>query len=130
MYVGDSITDIECFRFVGNGDGLTVSFNGNEYAVREAEIALMSENTIVTSILADVFARLGKGAVLQLAGKWSFSALKRFEVNPTLVMQVQKLYPHNLPRVEVITRANMDEIAKESVSFRKKVRGEAIARLG
>jgi energy-converting hydrogenase A subunit R len=109
---------------------LAVSFNGNEYAVREAEIALMSENTIVTSIFADVFARLGKGAVLQLAEEWSFSAIKRFMVNPALVTQVQKLHPHNIPRVEVITRDNMEEIAKESASFRKRVRGEAISRLG
>jgi energy-converting hydrogenase A subunit R len=130
MYVGDSITDVECFKFVRNGDGLTVSFNGNEYAVREAEIALMSENTIVTSIIADIFARFGKGSVLQLAKEWSFSALKQFEVNLTLMKQVHQLYPKRLPKVEVITRYNTKRLVKESVAFRKSVRGEAIARLG
>jgi energy-converting hydrogenase A subunit R len=130
MYVGDSITDVECFQFVRNGDGLTISFNGNEYAVREAEIAVMSENTIVTSILAAVFAQLDKDAVLQLVKEWSFPALRQFNVKSSLIMQAQKSYPRNLPRVEVVTKENKDELIRESVVFRKKVRGEAIAKLG
>jgi energy-converting hydrogenase A subunit R len=130
MYIGDSITDAECFQFVRNGDGLTVSFNGNGYAVRKAEIAVMSENTIVTSILADVFAQLGKDAVLQLVKDWSFLALRHFKVNPSLVMHAQRSYSPNLPRVEVVTKENKERLMKESVVFRKKVRGEAIARLG
>ena len=35
------------------GGGLTVSFNGNEYALREAEFAIIADNTVVTSVLAD-----------------------------------------------------------------------------
>jgi energy-converting hydrogenase A subunit R len=130
MYVGDSITDAECFRFVRNGNGLTISLNGNEYAVREAEIAAMSENTIVISILADVFAKHGRDKVLQLAKGWSLSTLKRLEVNPTLVMDVRRLYPRKLPRVEAVTENNKGRLAEESIAFRKSVRGEAIARLG
>jgi len=130
MYVGDSITDVECLRSVREGGGLTISINGNEYAVREAEIAAMSENTIITSILADVFAKQGREKVIQLAKEWSPSALRKFEVNPTLVTDVQKLYPHKLPRIGVITKDNKDRLAKESIAFRKSVRGKAIASLG
>lgn len=130
IYVGDSITDVECLQLVRNCGGLTVSFNGNEYAVREAQIAVMSENTIVTSILADVFSRLGKDAVQQLTREWSFPALKRFEINPALLRQVKHLYSDSLPKVAVITSDNREEIIKESVTLRKKVRGEALARLG
>jgi energy-converting hydrogenase A subunit R len=130
LYVGDSITDVECFQLVKRGGGLTVSFNGNEYAVREAQIAVMSENTVVTSILADVFSRRGKDSVLQLAKEWSFPALKRFETNPALLRQVGQLYSNSLPKVTTITNGNSEKIVKESVAFRKRVRGEAIARLG
>jgi energy-converting hydrogenase A subunit R len=130
MYVGDSITDVECFQLVRKGGGLTVSFNGNEYAVREAQIAVMSENTIVTSVLADVFSRLGKDSVQQLTREWSFPALKRFETNPALLRQVKHLYSDSLPKVTIITSDNREEIFKESVTLRKKVRGEALARLG
>jgi len=130
MYVGDSITDVECFRSVRKGGGLTISINGNDYAVREAEIAAMSENTIVTSILAEVFAKHGKEKVLQLVKEWSLSALGSFEVDPSLAIKAQRLYPHQLPKVEAITKENNTKLAKESLAFRKSVRGEAIARLG
>jgi energy-converting hydrogenase A subunit R len=130
LYVGDGITDVECFQLVRNGGGLAISFNGNEYAVREAHIAVMSENTVVTSILVDVFSRLGKDSVLQLVREWSFSALKRFETSPALLRQIGQLYSNSLPKVTTITSDNREEIVKESVAFRKRVRGEAIARLG
>ncbi|MEM4713077.1 MAG: HAD hydrolase family protein, partial [Candidatus Bathyarchaeia archaeon] len=50
VYVGDSITDVEAFKAVRRENGLTISFNGNEYAVREAEIAVMAENALVTAV--------------------------------------------------------------------------------
>lgn len=130
LYVGDSITDVECFRMVKKGEGLTVSFNGNQYAVMEAQIAVMSENTVVTSILADVFYRLGEDEVLQLAKEWSFSALKRFGIDLTLLGQVIQVYSRSLPKMTIVTNSNREEITKESETFRKRVRGEAIARLG
>jgi energy-converting hydrogenase A subunit R len=50
MYVGDSITDDEAFKLVKGSGGLTVSFNGNLYAVENAEVAILSENSIVTAV--------------------------------------------------------------------------------
>jgi hypothetical protein len=35
-----------------------------------------------------------------------------------------------LPKVKIITSKNKEELAKESSEFRKKVRGEAVGRLG
>ena len=130
LYVGDSITDVDCFRLVRDGGGLTVSFNGNEYAVREAQIAVMSENTVVTSVLADVFFRLGRESVLQLTEEWSFCSLKRFGTDPALLKEVGLLYSANLPKVMTIESDNREEIIRESVAFRRRVRGEPIARLG
>ena len=40
MYVGDSITDVEAFKLVRDNGGLSVSFNGNSYAVKNAEVAV------------------------------------------------------------------------------------------
>ncbi len=130
MYVGDSITDVEPFRLVREKEGLTVSFNGNQYAVREAEVAVLSSNTIVTSILADAFGRFGKTHVLKLVEEWSHSALKRHGVDPALEKQIIELYPKALPQVEMITSNNKERLMKESSAFRKTVRGEAIGRLG
>jgi energy-converting hydrogenase A subunit R len=130
MYVGDSITDVQSFQLVRQNVGLTVSFNGNRYAVREAEVAVLSNNTIVTSILADVFCRFGKNHVVKLVKEWSYPALKRYRVAPALRNRIGELYPETLPRVEMITSENKERLMKESSAFRMTVRGEAIGRLG
>jgi len=130
MYVGDSITDVSVFRMVRGAEGLTVSFNGNEYAVREAEVAVLSENSVITSILADIFNRFGRENALSLVEEWSHSALKRHHVNSALRERIMKLYPKSLPQVKRITTNNMTRLMKESSIFRKSVRGEEIGRLG
>jgi len=130
MYVGDSITDVEAFKLVKEKCGLTVSFNGNQYAIKNAEIAVLSENSIVTAIIADAFCWFGKRGTLSLMGNWSREALKRSHVNQTLLNRLFVLYPSELPKVKIITSENMEVLIKGSSEFRKKVRGEAIGRLG
>jgi energy-converting hydrogenase A subunit R len=130
MYVGDSITDVEAFRFVGENGGLTVSFNGNHYAIRNAEIAILSENSTVTAVIADVFSRFGKKQALSLVENWNRETLKKSPIDQTLLNSFFKLYPRELPKVKIITSENMEALEKESSEFRKKVRGEVIGRLG
>lgn len=130
MYVGDSITDVPPFQLVKKNGGLTISFNGNEYAIREAEIAVLSGNTIVTSVLAEAFNRLGKDHVMKLVEDWSPSGLKKYCAAPMLRERVFKLYPKNFPQVETITAGNRERLKRESRAFRKSVRGEAIGKLG
>lgn len=129
MYVGDSITDVSPFQLVRENGGLTVSFNGNRYATRKAEIAVLSSNTIVTSVFADVFKKHGREAAIKLAKEWSYAALSKY-ADPTLREQVIELWPTKLPQVEVITDRNRERLAKESSVFRKTVRGEAVGKLG
>jgi energy-converting hydrogenase A subunit R len=131
MYVGDSITDVEAFQLVRGSGGLTVSFNGNNYAVRNAEIAVLSENSVVTAIIADVFCRQGKQAALNLVENWNLRSLERNGVvSLSLLDHFFSLYPQTLPKVQIVTAKNMELLAKESSEFRKIVRGEAIGRLG
>jgi energy-converting hydrogenase A subunit R len=130
MYVGDSITDVEAFRLVRDNGGLTVSFNGNSYAVNNAEIAVLSESSIVTAVIADMFCKHGKPRALQLALDWDIESLKNTWVSPILLEHLFKLYPGELPKVQIVTDENREELAKESSEFRKKVRGESVGRLG
>ena len=130
MYVGDSITDVMPFQLVKENSGLTVSFNGNEYAIREAEIAVLSENTIVTSILAEAFNRLGKESVIRMVEEWNPNGLKKYCPTLALRKRMFKLYPLAFPRVETITAENKERLKKESSAFRRTVRGEAIGKLG
>jgi len=104
MYVGDSITDVDAFRKVKTGGGLAVSFNGNNYAVREAEIGVTSQNSrAMTNIAMDFL----------LGGK-------------------EKVIDHfkDYPRVEVLTEQNREEFSGYSSKFRKTVRGKSIGKLG
>jgi energy-converting hydrogenase A subunit R len=131
MYVGDSITDVEAFQLVRENDGLTVSFNGNNYAVGNAEIAVLSENSIVTAVIADVFCRQGKQAALNLVENWNLQSLERSGmVSLSLLDHLFSLYPQTLPKVQIVTAENMELLTKKSSEFRKKVRGKAIGKLG
>ncbi|MEM2643688.1 MAG: hypothetical protein QW502_01180 [Candidatus Bathyarchaeia archaeon] len=129
IYVGDSITDVEPFRLVRNNGGLTVSFNGNQYAIREAEIAVLSHHTIVLAVLAEQFRKFGKEHVLSLAENWDISVLEDY-CSPPLLERLRSLYPERAPWVERITPKNMERLMHESTAFRKTVRGEAIGTLG
>jgi len=130
MYVGDSITDVSAFQLVRKEGGLTISFNGNDYAVREAEIAVLSENAVITAVLADTFNKFGKNGVFKLVKEWNHQAFQKYGVDPSLQEHALKLYPEQLPQVEIITPDNKERLMKESSAFRKTVRGEAIGKLG
>jgi len=121
MYVGDSITDVEAFRKVKENDGLTISFNGNSYAIREAEVAVLSGNTHIITHIADVFSTSGKTGVLDWIDDMNSLVPYEGRVKPN---------PNYFPQVELIIPENKERLAKESSTFRKTVRGEAIGKLG
>jgi energy-converting hydrogenase A subunit R len=130
MYVGDSITDVPPLRLVRENGGLAISFNGNDYAVREAEIAVLSGNTTVTSVLAETFSRLGRNQTFKLVEEWNPPGLQKYSANPALRERMLKLFADGFPQVERITDENRERLKRESSRFRKSVRGEAIGKLG
>jgi energy-converting hydrogenase A subunit R len=130
MYVGDSITDVEAFQLVRENGGLTVSFNGNSYAVCNAEVAVLAESNLVTAVLADLFVRQGKDAVLELIKAWAPQNLKESSVDKALLEQFLSVYQNVLPKVQIVTSQNIQALEAESSAFRKKVRGVAVGRLG
>ncbi len=121
---------MEAFKLIKEHDGLSISFNGNQYAIREAEIAVLSKHSIVTAIIADSFCRLGKEQTLELVENWNYEKLKRSTDRKVLRDSLFSLYPRELPKVKRITSRNRKALEKESNEFRKQVRGEAIGRLG
>lgn len=130
MYVGDSITDVEALKFVKEHGGLAISFNGNEYAVKSAEIAVMADNTVIISIIADLFNKSGKFEVINFIKSYMDNpedALNKYAVNKGL----KEIIKHtNLPKIAVITRENYERVVNESKTFRNIVRGEEIGALG
>jgi len=130
MYVGDSITDEEAFKLVRRGDGLTVSFNGNQYAVRNAEIAVLCQNSIPTTMIADIFCRFGKEQALKLAGEWNREALRKSKVSPYLLKHFFTFQSDKSCRVEIVENRNTEELVRESIAFRREVRSEAVGSMG
>lgn len=130
IYVGDSITDVPPLRLVRENGGLTVSFNGNDYAVRESDVAVLSGDTTVTSVLAETFSRHGKEGTFRLVGEWNPSGLKKYCGSPELRERMLRLFPDVFPQVEQVTDDNLERLKRESSVFRKTVRGEAIGKLG
>jgi energy-converting hydrogenase A subunit R len=130
MYVGDSITDVQPLQLVRESGGLSVSFNGNDYAVRESDVAVLSEDTTVTAVLAEAFSRQGKEGVFRLVEEWGPSGLKKYCGSPELCERMSMLFPDGFPQVEKVTDDNLERLKRESSVFRKTVRGEAIGKLG
>ncbi|MEW6615480.1 MAG: HAD hydrolase family protein [Thermodesulfobacteriota bacterium] len=130
MYIGDSITDAHALDMVKKGGGVAVSFNGNRYALNKAEIACISDHTIVISIMAEIFSTGGKEMVMALAGGWSFDSIKRHSLNRMLIDQLLHIYPESLPKVGVIKEDNIDRLTIESEFFRKIMRGKEAGTLG
>lgn len=125
MYVGDSITDVQAFKLVNENGGLTVSFNGNGYAVKNAQIAVQSEGNFVTAVIAELFYRSGKVKTLEAVKSWSPEELEQFGVDKVLLKELP-----GSAKIQIVTPQNMETLVKESSDFRKKVRGVAIGRLG
>ncbi len=130
MYVGDSITDVEALRLVADNRGLAVSFNGNRYAVENADVAILSEDSIATALIADVFCRFGREDVMSLVQSWSRDELKDCRADKILVARLLEKYREEIPEVRIVSEENLDVLSRESTEFRKRVRGEAVGGLG
>ena len=65
LYIGDSITDVQPLAFARDNNGISISFNGNEYPLRVAEIAIVSPNAVPTAVIANVYAENDKNKVLE-----------------------------------------------------------------
>ena len=136
MYVGDSITDSEPLRFTRENNGLSISFNGNEYALREAEIAIISDDTIATSLLIDLHSKFSKEYVLEFVKSYSKDddikrVFESFRIGFALIDKFNEIFKgKNLPIIEIITKDNIKYLSKKSMEMRKSIRGKNIGSLG
>lgn len=134
MYVGDSITDVEPLRFARENNGLSISFNGNEYPLKEAEIAIISDNTIVTSMLIELHSKFNKNYVLEFVKSYSKDpkrAFESFRIGFKLIEKFNEIFENReLPIIEIINDSNREKLIKKSIEMRKSIRGEKIGSLG
>ncbi len=132
LYIGDSITDVEPLKFVFENNGLSISFNGNQYSLKAAEIAIVSSSAIISVIIADIFNRFNKTIVLNFIHEYNNSDLdiydlfKKYNVSKSLVDKFSK---EDLILIDIINEKNFHEILNKSVEMRDNIRGQEIASL-
>jgi len=117
MYVGDSITDAPPLAAVKAWGGVSLSFNGNGYALAAAEFAAASPDADVQARLARAFADGGREAVEAAVRSWP---RPKKGVAPTGRARA---------RVGVVSE-EPDALAEASAATRRSVRGERVAGLG
>ncbi|KZX16579.1 hypothetical protein MBCUT_07330 [Methanobrevibacter cuticularis] len=133
MYVGDSITDVEPLKYAKKNGGLAISFNGNEYALKEAEIAIITNNTLPTSLLLELHSKFNKEYVFEFIRSYSKNpqnALETFKFGHDMIDEFNETFKGKFPIIEVIREDNLDELIKKSIIMRKEIRGNAIGSLG
>lgn len=109
IYVGDSITDVDAFKLVKESGGLTVSFNGNRYAVENAEIAIVSRTADALRTIVSGFLEGRREGISRLVREWDNA---------------------EYPKAFLVTPQNSDMVSKESSKARRNLRGEKIGSLG
>ena len=136
LYIGDSITDVEPLHFARENDGISISFNGNEYPLKVAEIAIVSPSAIATAVIANIYSDKDKSSVLKFINQYNSQEdigklLDEFSINSEIKERFLEVFnDEDYPIIKLINNENYEEILKESVYMRNNIRGEDIEGLG
>ena len=135
LYIGDSITDVEPLEFARKNNGISISFNGNEYPLKVAEIAIVSPSVISTAVIADVYSQNDKNKVLEFINDYNNSnnlenLFNDYNIDSNIKNQFFKVFTSNYPLIQIVTDENYGEILKISKEMRNNIRGQDIGGLG
>lgn len=110
IYVGVDFSDVDVMKLVKSSGGASVSFNGQEYTVRSADIAILSKDYAPVGLLADLFLRFGKDDALRAAGNFDKEALWLSSADPKLLHQMLETKGKSWPKVFIVTEWNVEKI--------------------
>ena len=136
LYIGDSITDVEPLEFARNNNGISISFNGNEYPLKVAEIAIVSPSAVTTAVIADIYANNDKNKVLNFIEDYNASddyaeLFNQYEIDLKVKEKFFEVFDsEDYPIIKLINENNFDDILKSSKYMRNNIRGQDIGGLG
>ena len=136
LYIGDSITDVEPLEFARKNNGISISFNGNEYPLKVAEIAIVSPSAVTTAVIANIYATADKNAVLDFIMEYNDSDnLKKLFGEYNIDSEISDRFfgifdNENYPLIKIINDENFENILKLSKDMRNNIRGQDIGGLG
>ena len=136
FYIGDSITDVEPLDFAHRNNGISVSFNGNEYPLKVAEIAIVSPSAVTTAVIANIYANNDKNKVIEFIKDYNNlndyeSLFNDYNIDEEIKDKFFSVFSNeNYPLIQIINENNFDEILKVSKEMRNNIRGQDIGGLG
>lgn len=123
-------------EFAKLNNGVSISFNGNEYPLKVAQIAIVSKSAIATAVIANIYAENDKNVVLNFIREYNENKnLKElfndYNINIKIKDRFFEVFNNeNYPIIQIINDKNFDEILKASKSMRNNIRGQDIGELG
>ncbi|MBR6992530.1 MAG: hypothetical protein IKH85_00470 [Methanobrevibacter sp.] len=136
LYIGDSITDVEPLDFARKNNGISISFNGNEYPLRVAEIAIVSPSAVTTAVIASIYINTDKNNVLKFIDDYNVSKdmenlFDSYEIDSEVKKEFFSTFDgKDYPIIQIISDDNYEDILKVSKEMRNNIRGEDIGGLG
>lgn len=121
-YIGGNTIDYQSMDLVRDGGGMSISYNGSEFAVHGCNIAVMSRDCTAAAVLVEEFYNRGIEAVYDLVENWNRESLgKRNGPDRNLIRSMLASNPKKLPEVCVVNKDNAAEVAEKSENYRKKL---------
>ena len=136
LYIGDSITDVEPLDFARKNNGISISFNGNEYPLKVAEIAIVSPSAITTCVIANIYAKDDRQTVLRFIDDYNTSKnleelFEKYDVDLEIKNRFLDVFSSGeYPIIKIIDDDNFEDILKVSKDMRNNIRGQDIGELG
>ncbi len=117
IYVGSDSTDTLALQLVKRGGGLSIAFNGNPEATKESLVKVISENSVVLSVMTEAFYKSGKDAVMSLVDDWSIQHIQGSGfVHDYLVRELSRVFPGGLPKVERVRMSLIEQQVEGSIA--------------
>ena len=136
LYIGDSITDVEPLEFARDHDGISISFNGNEYPLKVAQIAIVSPSAVTTCVIADIYSNTDKNNVLKFINDYNSSndltkLFEDYDVDLKIRNRFFDVFENEeYPLIKIIDENNFEDILKLSKDMRNSIRGQDSGGLG
>ena len=117
-------------------NGISISFNGNEYPLRVAEIAIVSPSAVTTAVIANIYADNDKNKVLEFINDYNNSndyesLFDEYNVDLDIKNKFFSVFDdEEYPVIQIITDDNFDDILEVSKEMRNNIRGQDIGGLG
>ena len=136
MGIYEKIKDIEVVGFARKNNGISISFNGNEYPLKVAEIAIVSPSAVTTAVIANIYAKYDKNKVLKFIEDYNASddlkvLFDQYEIDLEIREKFFEVFASKeYPIIEIVTDENYEDVLKSSKHMRNNIRGQDIGGLG